>query len=75
MSTEECGGECGGDQTKRRALRACEALVVAYEEGERAGGSVKWEDVDDAYQLARGAVGPAREAELAAQVHGQEEDE
>lgn len=34
---------------------ACKALIDAYDNGERNGGSVNWEEVDLAYGLARAA--------------------
>lgn len=38
------------------AMAACHVLVRAYERGAERGGSTKWEDVDDAHELAKKAV-------------------
>lgn len=42
--------------TEPLAMQACRALVAAYRNGKRNGGTVEWSDVDDAYKLAKAAT-------------------
>lgn len=44
-------------EQREMRLRACEALVAAYRNAEDSGGSVCWEDVDEAYRLALSGLG------------------
>ncbi len=44
------------------AIKACEALIAAYEEGEATGGSIAWEGLDEAFRLALEVVGFNTEA-------------
>ena len=37
-------------------VQACSALCLAYELGEQNGGSMKWEHVDEAWELAKAAL-------------------
>jgi hypothetical protein len=39
-----------------RALQACLLLAQAYQNGEDAGGSTDWEDVDAAWEVAKQAL-------------------
>jgi hypothetical protein len=39
------------------AFRACKLLVDAYKRGEECDGSIEWDEVDDAYNAAREALG------------------
>lgn len=39
------------------ADRACQLLVDAYDKGKKSGGSIDWEDIDDAYIVALDALG------------------
>lgn len=45
------------------AMQACRQLAFAYEMGKRRGGTVDWQDVDDAYLLATKAIEAAKSAE------------
>lgn len=40
------------NSTKQQALHAAQCLVDAYKDGENNGGSVRWEDIDIAYEAA-----------------------
>ena len=46
--------------TTNRALEAAEMLVAAYRNGQHRGGHVDWEDVDQAWHVARAAVAEDR---------------
>ena len=54
------------------AFAACEALKMAYDNGESNGGSVDWSEVDDAFTLAVSALKRRREELL---VEGKAESE
>lgn len=41
---------------REMAFAACEALKMAYDNGESNGGSVNWNEVDDAMMLAASAL-------------------
>ncbi len=43
-------------EIENNLLRACEALINAYNRGKRNGGSIDWSDLDYAYELACEAV-------------------
>lgn len=42
---------------KRKAIKACEALIAAYEDGDATGGNVAWKGLDEAFRLALEVVG------------------
>ena len=46
-----------GTEVEHPAFKACLLLVDAYRNGEDSGGSVNWEEVDDAHTLAKEAIG------------------
>lgn len=48
------------------AFAACEILVQAYTRGARNGGSVDWNDVNDAWQSAKAALRIRRQERIAA---------
>lgn len=47
------------DNQAYNAEIACKALIRAFENGEKNGGSVEWEDLEGAYNLAKKAF-PSR---------------
>lgn len=47
---------CPMHEATHNLLNACQALCDAYAAGQERGGSIRWEDVDDAYWLAKEAI-------------------
>ncbi|MFA5571628.1 MAG: hypothetical protein WDA42_00855 [Candidatus Bathyarchaeia archaeon] len=56
MIAAEISKQISDEESKALMAQACNALVDAYERGGENGGSVAWEDVDDAYVLAEQAL-------------------
>lgn len=50
-----------GTEVEHPAFKACNILVDAYSNGEEAGGSINWQQVDDAYAVAVEALVDAKE--------------
>lgn len=42
------------------AMRACRLLVDAYRHGAKSGGSIDWEDLDEAHEAAQAALGESQ---------------
>jgi len=50
-----------GIEVEHPAFKACNILVDAYSDGEEAGGSINWQQVDDAHEMAKQALGSCDE--------------